>query len=45
MSKTFVRSNAKKTEIMVPRLHSSKRNVERGGEKKGLEFLKDHAVI
>ena len=30
---------------MVARLHSSKRNVEKGWEEKDLGFLKDHAVI
>ena len=30
---------------MVAHLHSLKRNIERGSEKKDLGFLQDHAII
>ena len=39
------RNNAKIAEIIVARLHSSKRNVERRWGEKDLGFLQDHAVI
>ena len=41
----FVRNNVKTAEIMVARLHSLKRNVERGREEKDLGILQDHAAI
>ena len=45
MLKRFFRNQDKTAEIMVARLHSSKRNVKRGWEEKCLWFLQDYAVI
>ena len=45
MLKKVVRNNVKIAEIMVAHLHSLKRNIERGSEKKDLGFLQDHAII
>ena len=41
----MLNKNFKIAEIMVACLHSLKRNVERGREKKDLGFLQDYVVI